>query len=141
MHDSIFRLLQGYRNVRIYRSDFQSVCDSMTAVSTDSTIHLYVDPVLWNEQNQITSEVMDIFTRNRQLARADFVGAPMMANRLDSIHYNQIAGKEMTAYFRDTPSGSTRSTAMRGPSTTIRTANRPRSRAFSSLRAAASIST
>ena len=49
----------------------------------------------------ITSEVMDIFTRNRQLARADFVGAPMMANRLDSIHYNQIAGKEMTAYFRD----------------------------------------
>ena len=101
MHDSIFRLLQGYRNVRIYRSDFQSVCDSMTAVSTDSTIHLYVDPVLWNEQNQITSEVMDIFTRNRQLARADFVGAPMMANRLDSIHYNQIAGKEMTAYFRD----------------------------------------
>ena len=101
MHDSIFRLLQGYRNVRIYRSDFQSVCDSMTAVSTDSTIHLYIDPVLWNEQNQITSDVMDIFTRNQQLARADFVGSPMMANRLDSIHYNQIAGKEMTAYFRD----------------------------------------
>ncbi|MDE6828429.1 MAG: hypothetical protein K2P46_06915 [Alistipes sp.] len=101
MHDSIFRLLQGYRNVRIYRSDFQSVCDSMTAVSTDSTIHLYIDPVLWNEQNQITSDVMNIFTRNQQLARADFVGSPMMANRLDSIHYNQIAGKEMTAYFRD----------------------------------------
>lgn len=99
--DSVCRLLRGYRNVRIYRSDFQSVCDSMAAVSVDSTIHLYIDPVLWNEQNQITSDVMDIYTRNQELEHADFVGTPMMANRLDSIHYNQIAGKEMTAYFRD----------------------------------------
>ncbi len=100
-HDSIYRLLKGYRNVRIYRSDFQSVCDSMTAVSTDSTLHFYIDPVLWNETNQITSEVMDVFTRNRQLERAEFVGSPMMVSRLDSVYYNQIAGKEMTAYFRD----------------------------------------
>lgn len=100
-HDSIYRLLKGFRDVRMYRSDFQCVCDSMTAISTDSTIHLYIDPVLWNEANQITSEVMDIFTRNGQIVRAEFVGAPMMVNRLDSIYYNQIAGKEMTAYFRD----------------------------------------
>jgi len=100
-HDSIYRLLKGYRHVRIYRSDFQSVCDSMTAISSDSTIHLYIEPVLWNERNQITSDVMDIFTRNRQIERAEFVGSPMMVNELDSVHYNQIAGKEMTAYFRD----------------------------------------
>lgn len=101
VHDSIYRLLKGYRNVRIYRSDFQSVCDSMTAISTDSTLHFYIDPVLWNDANQITSEVMDVFTRNRQLERAEFVGSPMMVSRLDSVYYNQIAGKEMTAYFRD----------------------------------------
>ena len=100
-HDSIYRLLKGYRNVRIYRSDFQSVCDSMTAISTDSTLHFYIDPVLWNETNQITSEVMDVFTRSQQLERAEFVGSPMMVSRLDSVYYNQIAGKEMTAYFRD----------------------------------------
>lgn len=100
-HDSIYRLLKGYRDVRIYRSDFQSVCDSMTAVSTDSTIHLYIEPVLWNAQNQITSEVMDIYTRNQQIERAEFVGSPMMVNELDTIHYNQISGKEMTAYFRN----------------------------------------
>ena len=100
-HDSIYRLMKGYHNVRIYRSDFQSVCDSMTAVSTDSTIHLYIDPVLWNESNQITSEVMDVYTRNSQIERAEFVGSPMMVSELDSIHYNQIAGKEMTAYFRN----------------------------------------
>ena len=97
--DSIYRLLKGFRNVKIYRSDFQTVCDSMTASSTDSTIHLYIDPVLWNENNQITSDVMDIFTENQQLTRAEFIGSPMMVSQLDTMHYNQVAGKTMTAYF------------------------------------------
>jgi len=101
LRDSIYRIIKGYRNVKIYRSDFQSVCDSITALSTDSTIHLYIEPVLWNQSNQITSEVMDIYTENGALERAEFVGSPMMVGRIDTLHYNQIAGKEMTAYFRD----------------------------------------
>ncbi|MCM1151366.1 MAG: hypothetical protein NC209_01210 [Alistipes sp.] len=99
--DSICRLILGYRDVRIYRSDFQSVCDSMTVVGTDSTIHLYIEPVLWNDANQITSEVMDIYTRDSRIERAEFVGSPMMVSEIDTVHYNQIAGKEMTAYFRN----------------------------------------
>ena len=97
--DSIYRLLKGFRNVKIYRSDFQTVCDSMTAISTDTTIHLYIDPVLWNENNQITSDVMDIFTENQQFTRAEFMVIPMMVSQLDTTHYNQVAGKTMTAYF------------------------------------------
>jgi len=99
--DSIYRLVRGYRNVRIYRSDFQSVCDSMTMISTDSTIHLYIEPVLWNQSNQISSEVMDVFTKNQQIERAEFIGAPMMVSQLDTTHYNQVAGKTMIAYFRN----------------------------------------
>ena len=99
--DSMYRLVKGFRNVRIYRSDFQAVCDSLVGISTDSTIHLYIDPVLWNQSNQITSEVMDIFTKNKQLDRAEFVGSPMMVGQLDTAHYNQVAGKSMTAYFHD----------------------------------------
>ena len=99
--DSIYRLMKGFRNVRIYRSDFQAVCDSMTSISTDSTIHLYIEPVLWNEANQITSEVMDIYTANQQITHAEFVGSPLMVSQLDTTHYNQVAGKQMTAWFRD----------------------------------------
>ena len=99
--DTLYRLIKGFRDVRIYRTDFQVVCDSMTAISTDSTIHLYIDPVLWNQNNQMTSDVMDIYTRDSRLEHAEFVGSPMMAAQLDSVHYNQIAGKQMAAYFRD----------------------------------------
>ena len=99
--DTVYRLIKGFHNVRIYRSDFQSVCDSLTAISRDSTIHLYIDPVLWNQNSQITSDVMDIFTANSQIVRAEFVGRPLMISELDTMHYNQVAGKTMTALFRD----------------------------------------
>ncbi len=99
--DSIYRLVKGFRNVRIYRPDFQAVCDSLTGLSSDSTLHLYIEPVLWNQNNQITSEVMDIYTANQQLQRAEFVGSPMMVAQFDTIYYDQIAGKEMAAYFKE----------------------------------------
>lgn len=99
--DSIYRLVKGFRNVRIFRTDFQAVCDSLTGLSSDSTLHLYIEPVLWNQNNQITSEVMDIYTANQQLLRAEFVGTPMMASQFDTIYYDQIAGKEMAAHFRE----------------------------------------
>lgn len=99
--DSIYRFIKGFRNVRIYRSDFQAVCDSMTARSLDSTAHLYIKPVLWNETNQITSEVMDIYTANSQIEHAEFVGDPMMASQFDTVYYDQITGKEMQAYFEE----------------------------------------
>ena len=99
--DTVYRLVKGFHHVRIYRSDFQSVCDSLTAVSRDSTIHLYIDPVLWNQNSQITSDVMDVFTAGGQIVRAEFVGRPLMISELDTMHYNQVAGKTMTALFRD----------------------------------------
>ena len=99
--DSIYRLMKGYRNVRIFRSDMQAVCDSMTSISIDSTIHLYINPVLWNQSNQITAEWIDVYTERQQLARAECMGDPIMSAQLDTMHYNQVAGKQMTAWFRN----------------------------------------
>ena len=99
--DSLYRLMKGYRNVRIFRSDFQAVCDSMTSISSDSTIHLYINPVLWNQSNQITAEWFDIYTERQQIARAECMNNPLMASQLDTLHYNQVTGKQMTAWFRN----------------------------------------
>ena len=99
--DSIYRLTKAYRNVKVFRSDMQSVCDSMTAISIDSTMHLYLNPVLWNQANQITSEVMDIYSANQQIIRAEFIGTPIMGSQVDTSMYNQVAGKLITALFRD----------------------------------------
>lgn len=99
--DSAYRLVKAYRNVRVYRTDAQMACDSMVSRSTDSVVHLYINPLLWNNANQIASDHVDIYTRNRRIERAEFVGAPIMVAEIDTTYYNQVAGKLMTAFFRD----------------------------------------
>ena len=99
--DSLVRKMFAYHNVRIFRNDFQAVCDSMTGFSLDSTLHMYVDPVLWNDNNQVTSKVVDIYTLNQKIDRAVFTGEPIMSQEVDTSHYNQIKGKVIESFFRD----------------------------------------
>lgn len=100
--EEVNRVVVAYNNVKIYRSDLQAVCDSLVAFSIDSTIHMYIDPVMWNGDNQIKSDEATIFTLNEQLDRALFVGGnPVMSAKLDEAHFNQITGKTIEAFFRD----------------------------------------
>ena len=99
--DSLYREIRAYSRVKMFRSDFQSLCDSLTITTIDSIINMHKSPILWNGSNQITSDVMHIITRNNQIIRADFEGKPLTASQIDTAHYNQVAGKEMTSFFRD----------------------------------------
>jgi hypothetical protein len=98
--DSIYRLVKAFRNVKMYRSDAQMICDSLVSNSTDSIIHLYLDPVMWNNDNQIAAKQVDVYTRNQQIERAEFLNEPIMIAQVDTAYYNQIKGKSMTALFR-----------------------------------------
>lgn len=99
------RVLVAYHNVKIYRSDFQAVCDSLVSFTMDSTIRMYIEPVMWNGDNQIKSDEVTIYTRNQELERAVFIagagGNPIMSARLDYKHFNQVTGKTIEAFFRD----------------------------------------
>lgn len=99
--DSVYKMIKAYRNVRMYRSDSQMIGDSVVALNTDSVIRIYIDPVLWNERNQITSDSMAIYTANRAITKAHFMGDPMLGSEIDTMYYNQVKGKDMVARFRD----------------------------------------
>lgn len=99
--DSVYKMIKAYRRVKMYRSDSQMVCDSMIMLNTDSIIRLYIEPIMWNEENQITSDSMAVHTRNELITKAHFMGSPMMGMEIDTMYYNQVAGKDMVAYFAD----------------------------------------
>ncbi|MBR5812602.1 MAG: hypothetical protein IKY80_06345 [Alistipes sp.] len=99
--DSIYRLVKAFRNVKMYRSDAQMICDSLVSNSTDSIIHLYLEPVMWNNDNQIAAKQVDVYTRNQQIERAEFLNEPIMIAQVDTAYYNQIKGKSMTTLFRN----------------------------------------
>uniref|UniRef100_UPI0040561CA2 OstA-like protein n=1 Tax=Alistipes sp. TaxID=1872444 RepID=UPI0040561CA2 len=99
--DSVYKMIKAYRNVRMYRSDTQMVGDSLVLLNTDSIIRLYIDPIMWQENNQITSDSMAIHTRNELIDKAHFMGDPIMGMEIDTMYYNQVKGKDMIAYFAD----------------------------------------
>ncbi len=100
--DTTYRFVVGYRNAKTFQGEQQTVCDSMTMDSRDSTLHLYITPYMWNGQNQISSDVMDVYTINGDLLKAVFSeGKPIMASMIDTTYYNQVAGKVITSHFID----------------------------------------
>lgn len=100
--DSLQRVIKAYYNVKIFGKDMQAVCDSLVGFSADSTVHLYTKPILWSGANQITSEFIDIYSRNGELDRAFFTGNPLMSSEVEPEEkYNQVKGLTMEAFFRD----------------------------------------
>lgn len=96
------KVLLAYHNVRVYRSDTQAVCDSLVAFSVDSTMYMHIKPIIWNENNQITSDLVVFYVQNGQLHKAVFSGErPLAGQRLDSKHFNQLTSREIVMFFRD----------------------------------------
>lgn len=99
--DTLYRMIKAYRNVKMFRTDYQTVCDSLVSLSLDSIILLYHDPVMWNDVNQISSDTIKIYTKNEALDKAEFIEHPIMISEIDSLTYNQVSGRLITAWFRD----------------------------------------
>ena len=57
--------MRAYHGCRIFSKDLQAKCDSLSYSFQDSVIRLYKSPVLWSEENQLTSDSMAIFTKNQ----------------------------------------------------------------------------
>lgn len=95
------RLLRAFHNVRMYRSDFQAVCDSLAYSFSDSVIRMYHKPIIWSDENQLTAEYIQIMTRDRKLDRMELNRSSFIISQEDSVRFNQIKGKDMTGFFRE----------------------------------------
>ena len=97
--DSVFREMRAYHKVRMYRTDLQGVCDSLVYNSKDSCVTMYTDPILWNEGQQLLGEEIKIFLNDSTIDWAHIINQALTVEMKDSLHYNQVSGKEIKAYF------------------------------------------
>ncbi len=101
-HDSVVeRQMRGFHKVRAYRIDMQMVADSMVFTTRDSSLTLYSDPILWNEDSQILGEKIIFYMNDSTIDWAHVIGQALFVQILDTVHYNQIAGREMKAFFKN----------------------------------------
>ena len=93
----------GERQVKIFRQDFQVVCDSLAYSDLDSLARLYKRPFIWNETNrQFSADSVAALIRNNRMDRASLMSDAFVAIQEDSILFDQIRGTEMMAFFDST---------------------------------------
>ena len=97
--DSVYREARAYHKVRFYRTDLQGVCDSLVFSSKDSCLTLYHDPILWNGNQQLLGEEIMVYMNDSTIDWAHIQNQALSVERLDSLNYNQVSGKDMKAYF------------------------------------------
>jgi len=96
-----YRLMRAFHGCRIYSKNLQAKCDSLSYSFRDSVIRLYTAPVIWSEENQLVSDSIAIFTKNRQAERMELYNSAFVASQVDDYRFNQIKGRSLTGFFRD----------------------------------------
>ncbi|NCA78859.1 MAG: hypothetical protein EOM76_01505 [Sphingobacteriia bacterium] len=99
--DSTNKEVQAYHNVRLYRIDFQGVCDSAIYYTKDSTLHLLHLPILWSDKRQLTGDTIRAFLKDGQVDKVFVINSAFVCEQEDSEKYNQLSGKELVAYIRN----------------------------------------
>lgn len=99
--DSVYRELRIYHHVRAYRSDVQAVCDSLVYNSKDSCMTMYRDPIIWYGAQQLLGEEVKVYTNDSTITWAHIINQALVVEQKDTVHYNQVSGKEMKAFFEE----------------------------------------
>lgn len=101
MKDTLGQIMRAYHHVRIYRNDMQAICDSMVYTEHDSIIRLFDQPVMWNEDQQVSAAYIEVFIKDSVIDRAHLVEGAFVTRQVDSIRFDQMSGKEMFAYLKN----------------------------------------
>lgn len=95
------RVIKTYHNTRFYRTDMQGRCDSLLYLTKDSLMHMFIDPVLWTEENQITADSIRLTMKNGDIDKMYMNKNAFIIAKEDSTLFNQIKGRNMVGHFRN----------------------------------------
>lgn len=96
--DSIYNEAKAWENVRIYREDLQGIADTLIYSSRDSVIHLLNSPIVWQNSQQLSSESIHAYTKNKKIDKVVLENSAITVEQVDSLLFNQISGKDIVAY-------------------------------------------
>ena len=89
----------AYNKVKFFKRDLQGKCDSLSYNFSDSIVEMFIRPILWSNEFQITADSLQFLIHKGKINRMFLNPNPMIITQQDSLDYNQIKGKNMTAYF------------------------------------------
>jgi lipopolysaccharide export system protein LptA len=95
------KYLLAYPQVKILKTELSGKADSLVYYFSDSTIHLFKDPILWKDKNQITADSVRFLIANEEISEAIFTHKAFSVSRDTLGNYNQIKGRRMHGFFEE----------------------------------------
>jgi lipopolysaccharide export system protein LptA len=98
------RIVRAYNNVRFFKTDMSGKCDSLHSDQKTGLTKLIKNPVLWNNDNQMTGDVMHLIsnTKTEKLDSLKVLNNTFLVSK-DTLGtgYNQVKGQNLYGKFRD----------------------------------------
>ena len=91
----------AYHRGRFFKKDMQGVADSMVFIEKDSMLYLFRKPIVWSGERQVTGNRIDVHFNDSTTDWAYLPEFGLISELVDEDFYNQIYGKEITAYFEN----------------------------------------
>ncbi|MDH6250775.1 lipopolysaccharide export system protein LptA [Chryseobacterium sp. H1D6B] len=99
--------LRAFKKGRFYKSNAQGRADSIAFNETDGVMHMYVKPILWSGEKQVTGDKVEAYfnTKNENIDSLKVIGNAFAISKVDSLNlkdeFNQVKGKLMTVYYEN----------------------------------------
>ncbi len=98
------RIVRGYNNVRFFKTDMSGKCDSIHSDQKSALTQLIGKPILWNNENQMTGDVMHLIGNNKteKLDSLKVLNNAFIISK-DSIGngFNQVKGQNLYGKFKE----------------------------------------
>jgi lipopolysaccharide transport protein LptA len=91
----------GDNNVKMFKSNMQSVCDSLIFNKTDSLFTLSQNPFVWSDSSQIAGDTIDIKMKDKKIDRLIVRSNATIISTEDLLYFNQIRGRFLEAFFKE----------------------------------------
>lgn len=86
---------------RFFKQDLQGIADTINYQQFDSMLYLIRKPVVWSGERQLYGGRINIHLVDSTADWAELPLSGFMAEHIEDEFYNQLAGKKMTAFFRN----------------------------------------
>ncbi len=95
------RIFNAYYDVKVFKSNLQAICDSLSFSTIDSMFHFYRNPIVWSDTSQFSADSISLKLKNERVDRFLLRRNGFIINRTNEIFFNQIKGKFITAQFEN----------------------------------------
>jgi lipopolysaccharide export system protein LptA len=97
------RIIKAYHSAKLFKSDLQAKADSMFYSYSDSTLHCFVQPLIWTQGSQLSGDTITMQMKNKKLDNLSMFPQSFIVNieNGDSTTFNQVGGKRMRGFFKN----------------------------------------